>query len=93
MSPDPDPGLAAERTALAWQRTGMTTIGTGMAMLRLLPSSPWRPALAVALVVAGAVTTVGSRRMHPSVPHRRSAAALAAVVATAAVAGAVLSFS
>jgi len=88
-----DPGLAPERTALAWQRTGMTTMGTGMAMLRLLPSSPWRVVLALGMVVAGAVTTVGARRMHPSIPHRRSAAALAALVAAAAAAGAALSYT
>jgi uncharacterized membrane protein YidH (DUF202 family) len=86
----PDPSLAAERTSLAWQRTGMTTIATGMAMLRLLPPSTGRPVLAVAMVLAGALVTVGARRMHPSVPHRRSAAALAATVAAFAVAGAVL---
>lgn len=88
-----DPSLAAERTALAWQRTGMTTMATGMAMLRLLPTSALRPVLAVAMVVVGAVTTVGARRMHPSVPHRRSAAALAAAVAAAALASAALTYS
>ena len=86
-----DTSLAAERTSLAWQRTGMTTIATGMAMLRLLPSSPWRVVLAGAMVAVGGVVTVGARRMHPSIPHRRSAAALAAAVAAFAAAGIVLS--
>ena len=85
-----DRSLAAERTALAWQRTGLTQMGFGMAVLRLLPSSPGRLVLALAMVTCGAAVTVGSRRMHPSVPHRRSAAALAASVALAAAAGAAL---
>jgi len=85
-----DRSFAAARTSLAWQRTGLTQMATGMAMLRLLPSSPWRLALAVSVAVVGAVVTVGSRRMHPSVPHRRSAAALAGVVALTAIGSAAL---
>lgn len=87
-----DASLAAERTSLAWQRTGMTIIATGMAMLRLLPSSPWRVVLAGVMVAVGGAVSVGARRMHPSVPHRRSAAALAAAVAAFAAAGVALSF-
>ena len=88
-----DESLATERTSLAWQRTGMTMMATGAAMLRLLPSSPWRIVLSVAMVLTGAVVTLGARRMHPSVPHRRWAAALAAAVAAAALASAALSYS
>jgi len=88
-----DQSLAAERTALAWQRTGLTMMATGAAMLRLLPSTPGRLVLSLAVVAAGAVVTVGSRRMHPSVPHRRSVAALAAAVAVASAAGAALSYT
>lgn len=85
-----DLSFAAERTALAWQRTGMTLMATGMALLRLLPSSPWRPAVSLVAVVVGAVVTLGARRRHPSDPRRLAAAALAATVAAMALAGAVL---
>lgn len=85
-----DRSLAAARTSLAWQRTGLTQMVAGMAMLRLLPSSPWRLVLALAVAVVGAVVTVGSRRMHPSIPHRRSAAGLATSVAMTAIASAAL---
>ena len=34
---DRDPGLAAERTSLAWQRTGIAIIAAGLAEIRGLP--------------------------------------------------------
>ena len=89
----PDPGRAPERTALAWQRTGLTQMATGAAMLRLLPSSPWRLVLAVGMVAVGAVTTVGARRLHPHVPHRHSIAALGTWTLLVAVVATALSYS
>lgn len=91
--PDHDEGLAAQRTALAWQRTGLSHMAVGAALLRLLPASPFRPVLGVALVIVGAAISIGGRRLHADRPHRRSVAAVA--VATAATAGAaiVLSFA
>jgi uncharacterized membrane protein YidH (DUF202 family) len=88
-----DRGLAEQRTLLAWQRTGLTHMALGAATMRLLPSTPLRPLLAVVMIVIGATTSVGARRMHPSVPHRRSVALLGMATALAAVAAAALSFS
>lgn len=86
-----DPGLAFERTNLAWQRTGLSQAATGVAMFRLLPNTPARPALALAVVAVGAATSLGTRRLDPAHPHRgwlrflalaTVAAALAACVVT-----------
>jgi hypothetical protein len=86
-----DDGLAVQRTALAWQRTGLTHMATGTICLRLLPSSPYRLVLCVAMIVFGAVVSLGSRRLHPGVPHRRSIAAVCGVTTMIAVSAVVLS--
>lgn len=65
-----DGGLALERTDLAWQRTGLSHAGAGVALLRLLPTSPVRPLLAIAMIGVGAVTSIGTRRLDPGRPHR-----------------------
>jgi uncharacterized membrane protein YidH (DUF202 family) len=99
MSADPgfdeldDDGLASPRTALAWQRTGLTQMATGAGFLRLLPSSPYRIVLAVAMIVVGAVVSLGSRRMHPGRPHRRSIAAVCTATTAAAAVAVALTFS
>lgn len=93
MSADLDDGLAVQRTALAWQRTGLSHMALGAVTLRLLPTSPFRPALGAALVVVGAVISIGSRRLRPDRPHRRWVAAVAAATAAAAGVAAVLSFA
>ena len=87
-----DTGFAAERTSLAWQRTGLTQMATGALMLRLLPSTPLRPALATVMVVVGVVVSVGGRRLHAGEPHRRWLALVAAATSACALAAAVLSF-
>jgi uncharacterized membrane protein YidH (DUF202 family) len=92
LADEDDDGLALQRTALAWQRTGLTHIATGTVCLRLLPSTPYRLVLCVAMIGVGAAISVGSRRMHPGVPHRRSIAAVSTSTAVAAVAALVLSF-
>lgn len=89
----PDLGLAEERTQLAWQRTGLSHMALGAVLMRLLPATPLRPVLAVAMIVVGAAASVGARRMHRHDPHRRPVAFLAAATALAAVAAAGLSFS
>ena len=86
-----DDGLATQRTALAWQRTGLTHMATGTVCLRLLPSTPYRLVLCLTMIAIGVVISVGSRRMHPGVPHRRSFAAVCAATATVAVTAAALS--
>lgn len=86
-----DRGFAIERTALAWQRTGLSHVATGALCLRLLPSSPARPVLAAAMVVAGAVLSIGGRRLHPGEPHRRWIAAVSTATGIAAAAALVLS--
>ena len=93
MSTDEDDdGLAVQRTALAWQRTGLTHMAVGASCLRLLPTSPARPVLAAALIVVGAVISLGSRRLHPNRPHRRSVLGVCAATAIAALAAVALSY-
>ncbi|HVM54854.1 MAG TPA: DUF202 domain-containing protein [Acidimicrobiales bacterium] len=92
MSADDD-GLAIERTALAWQRTGLSHMAAGALFLRLLPVSPARAALASSLIAIGVVISIGSRRMHPGTPHRRSIALVGAATTGAAAVGLVLSFA
>jgi uncharacterized membrane protein YidH (DUF202 family) len=88
---DDDDGLATQRTALAWQRTGLTHMATGTVCLRLLPSTPYRLVLCLTMIALGAAISLGSRRMHPGIPHRRSIAAVCAATATVAVTAAALS--
>lgn len=92
MNDERDLGLAEERTQLAWQRTGLAHMAVGAISMRLLPTTPLRPALAVAMIVVGAVISVGARRMHRHEPHRRWVAFLAVATALAALAAAVLSY-
>jgi uncharacterized membrane protein YidH (DUF202 family) len=55
-----------ERTILAWNRTGLTFVATGAAVLRLL-SPMGRGVVGVAMVVIGAViATYGWRRTTPA---------------------------
>jgi len=97
MSAEPDDldddGLATPRTALAWQRTGLTHMATGAACLRLLPGSPFRPVLAMAMIAVGAAISVGSRRLHPDRPHRRSIILVCGATAASALAATGLMFA
>jgi uncharacterized membrane protein YidH (DUF202 family) len=88
---DPDDGLAPERTSLAWQRTGLTHVATGAACLRLLPPSPYRLVLSVAMIVLGTAISVGGRRLHADRPHRRSIAAVGVATTLAALTAGALS--
>lgn len=87
-----DRSLAGERTALAWQRTGLTQIATGAALLRLLPTSTLRPVLAGAMIVAGAIASVGGRRLDVLRPHRGWLLFLASSTTASTVAALTLSF-
>ena len=93
LDEDDDDGLATQRTALAWQRTGLTHMATGTVCLRLLPSTPFRLVLCMTMIGIGAAISVGSRRMHPGRPHRRSIAAVCAATSTAAILAAVLALT
>ena len=74
---DPDgrePGLAAERTDLAWHRSGLSIVGCGAVILRGIGRSPLptpNVAVGVYVLVLGAATSFlgvwHSRRMR----HRR----------------------
>lgn len=92
MNDERDLGLAEERTQLAWQRTGLAHMALGALSMRLLPTTPLRPAFAITMLVVGGVASVGARRMHRHEPHRRWVAFLAAATVLAAVAAATLSF-
>jgi uncharacterized membrane protein YidH (DUF202 family) len=57
-------GLAAERTALAWNRTGMALLVAGAVLLRLFPPGDdlLRGGVAGAMVGAGVVTAAAGWR-------------------------------
>jgi putative membrane protein len=60
QEPDPRYTLANERTFLAWVRTALAMLAGGVALQALgLPDTTWvRNALAISLVLIGAVVTV-----------------------------------
>jgi uncharacterized membrane protein YidH (DUF202 family) len=94
--PPRDPGLAAERTALAWQRMALGF--TSMAAVNLAAAAhrqaPWLIAPSVALfAVAAAVWRYARRRTGDAGlrTDRRAVALLAYATAAAAVAAAALS--
>ena len=64
MSADPALGLAAERTALAWQRTALALAANGVLLLVREPLGGLVGALVAvaAFVLAGVVVAVGRRR-------------------------------
>ena len=60
----PGPGLAVERTVLAWTRTWLTVAACALLLLRLTSAAPMRTAaaLGVGAVAVLACTVVGRRR-------------------------------
>ncbi len=95
--------LANERTFLAWTRTAMAMIATGLAIVSLLPKfelAAGRRLIGVPLIAAGAVVAVmsyrhwdaGERalRLGEPIPPSRLTAVLAAGIALSAVIAAVV---
>jgi uncharacterized membrane protein YidH (DUF202 family) len=57
VNPEQDVGLAAERTSLAWRRSGVSMIAIGLGVARGIPTIdtvPGRPLLGLVIVVLGA---------------------------------------
>jgi putative membrane protein len=97
-TPDYRFSLANERTFLAWIRTGLALIAGGLACAQFLPPLPiehLREAIAVALLVLGAVVAIRAvdhwarieraMRTGADLPVSRFPAVLASVVALGAV--------
>ena len=95
--PDYRFSLANERTFLAWIRTGLALVGGGLAVAQFLPpSARLRVALAVALLLLGAVVAVRAvdhwartelaMRRQQELPASRFPAVLSIVVGAGALA-------
>src|SRR4029453_19467879 len=68
--PDTQAELANERTYLAWLRTGLALVASGVAAERVLPAEGiiWaRQLIGVTLILAGVVTAAFARRRWQSV--------------------------
>jgi uncharacterized membrane protein YidH (DUF202 family) len=69
----PDPGLAAERTTLAWRRNGVSIVAAGLAIARGIPigqGMEGRPVLGLAVLALGLATfVVGARQAARRARH------------------------
>jgi uncharacterized membrane protein YidH (DUF202 family) len=92
----PDPGASAERTRLAWRRTGLSAAAVGLLAVRPAFAPDARPAhlvLAAAAMAGWAVLIALAYRRarglaaRPPQPGRRAVAACAAVTVGLAVIG------
>lgn len=60
-----DPGLAADRTTLAWRRSGVSMVAIGLAVARGIPTVdavPSRPVLGLVIVGLGTLSFLASSR-------------------------------
>jgi uncharacterized membrane protein YidH (DUF202 family) len=88
----PDPSLAAERTALAWNRTGLSFVAVGAAVLKTLPADG-RGIVGIAMVIVGTVTAAYGwrlRQRHSAVWVLRGLAVTSTALAVAVLAVAAL---
>ena len=76
-----DPGLARERTALAWRRTSLTHLVSGVLIVRILETTTLRVAVGVLAVAAAALAALPLQRHG----RWRLASVAAATVAVAVV--------
>ena len=94
MTDDPPEGLAAERTALAWNRTGMAFIVLGAVVMRLLPptAEPFAGGVGAVMALTGVVTAAFAwrPRARPAAERAVRWLALATTLLAAAAAGAAL---
>ncbi|GAB1642707.1 DUF202 domain-containing protein [Krasilnikovia sp. MM14-A1259] len=94
-----DHGASAERTRLAWRRTGLSATAVGLLMLRPAfvphPGATTVLAVAAAMAIWAVLVALGYRRVHgliarPPRPGRHTVIAYALLCASFAVCGAVV---
>ncbi|MFI5490925.1 DUF202 domain-containing protein [Actinoplanes sp. NPDC051859] len=97
--PEKDPGAAAERTRLAWRRTGMSAAAVALLAARPAFAPSARPAviLIAGIMLAGwaALVALGYRRAHglrrwPPQPGRRTVLCYALLTVACSLLGTVL---
>jgi uncharacterized membrane protein YidH (DUF202 family) len=83
-----DPTQASERTALAWNRTGLSFVVVGAVVLRVFPpfDEPFKGAVGVAMVLTGVVAATFAWRPRTRPEAERAVRRLAVATTTLALA-------